>query len=337
MNEFYIPSPYTPSRRPSGFEGGGHGAYVSATKNLRRQSAIAGLCVLAFVGLQFAVYYMLVFLGLDGEFAENDLFQNAFGGIYSAISVFLPFFVVAMLMSKNKREKALAFGRPVSTGLMLLAVPAGFMFCLAGNHVTSIFIVLMQQLGFTLTAPENPVPVGGLESIFFIIQIAVIPPLVEEFALRGVIMQPLRRHGDLFAILMSSIVFSLMHGNLVQAPFALVAGLAIGYYVVATGSIWTGVLIHFVNNLFSSILSLLNAGGIKNVDIIISAIMTIAFVTGLACTLIFFFHPKRIRLNPPEVEMSFGARVTNYVFTVPMLAALLAIFNITRQFVEFNK
>ena len=42
-----------------------------------------------------------------------------------------------------------------------------------------------------------------------------------------------------------------MHGNLVQIPFAFLAGLIIGFVVVETGSFWSGVIIHFINNLMS--------------------------------------------------------------------------------------
>ena len=64
---------------------------------------------------------------------------------------------------------------------------------------------------------------------------------IEEFAMRGVVMQSLRKYGDWFAIIMSSLVLALVHGNMVQIPFAFIAGIAIGYAVTVTGSMWTGV------------------------------------------------------------------------------------------------
>ena len=46
-----------------------------------------------------------------------------------------------------------------------------------------------------------------------------------------------------------------MHGNLVQAPFALIAGMGLGYLSVKTGTIWTGITIHACNNLISTAVS----------------------------------------------------------------------------------
>ena len=73
-------------------------------------------------------------------------------------------------------------------------------------------------------------------------------------------MQSLRRFGDGFALLASSILFGLCHGNLVQAPMAFVTGLAIGYFVLRTGSLYTGILIHFVNNGLAVVLSAVSTG-----------------------------------------------------------------------------
>ena len=84
--------------------------------------------------------------------------------------------------------------------------------------------------------------------IIYALSVAVVAPLVEEFAMRGVVMQPLKKYGRWFAIIASSLVFGVLHGNFIQAPFALIAGIGIGYAVCVTDSIWTGVLIHFCNN-----------------------------------------------------------------------------------------
>ena len=46
-----------------------------------------------------------------------------------------------------------------------------------------------------------------------------------------------------------------MHGNLIQAPFALIAGFGIGYFTVKTGTVWTGIAIHAANNFISTAIS----------------------------------------------------------------------------------
>jgi len=323
---YYTPPQTVPG--PAGFKNG--------IRDLRHLSTTAGLCVLGFIGLQFAVYFALDFLGLADDFANNSLFQNAFGGVYSIICVFLPFFVVALFMDDKKRSETLLFGKPTSTWLMLVAVPAGFMFCMAGNYATNALVELMNSFGVTLTAPETAAPSSPFGMIMFVVQIAFIPALIEEFALRGVIMQPLRKYGDRFAILMSALVFALMHGNMVQAPFAFIAGITIGYFVIATGSIWTGVLIHFANNLFSSLLSLASGNSSLSLDTPYAIAMTVTFVLGLACCVIFALNDKRYRLRKSEYPIGPLQRFLNYIFTIPMILALAAIFYITMDYIAFT-
>ena len=96
----------------------------------------------------------------------------------------------------------------------------------------------MDGIGFKLSSPDYEVTDDVFGRIVYFIMVAVVPPLTEELAIRGVIMQPLRRYGDRFAVVASAVLFAVLHGNLIQAPFAFIAGLGIGYAVCITGSLW---------------------------------------------------------------------------------------------------
>lgn len=83
-----------------------------------------------------------------------------------------------------------------------------------------------------------------------IIAIVIMAPIVEELLFRGAIEGYLLRKWKhpAGAIVFSSLVFGLVHGNWVQAPFAFVIGLALGWMYYCTGSLLPGILMHFVNN-----------------------------------------------------------------------------------------
>lgn len=83
-----------------------------------------------------------------------------------------------------------------------------------------------------------------------IIAIVIMAPIVEELLFRGAIEGYLLRKWKhpAGAIVFSSLVFGLVHGNWVQAPFAFVIGLALGWMYYRTGSLLPGILMHFVNN-----------------------------------------------------------------------------------------
>jgi len=80
--------------------------------------------------------------------------------------------------------------------------------------------------------------------------IALLAPFVEELIFRGAILRALleKIKNHWWAIVISAILFSLIHANPAQMPFAFVAGLFLGWTYYRTGSIIPGVTYHWVNN-----------------------------------------------------------------------------------------
>lgn len=90
-----------------------------------------------------------------------------------------------------------------------------------------------------------------IQLIFSFITTAILPAFAEEIAFRGIFMGVMRKHGDAFAILSSSLVFGLMHGNTTQIVFAFTLGLIFGYLDCKANSIVPSVILHFANNFYA--------------------------------------------------------------------------------------
>ncbi|MBO7201537.1 MAG: CPBP family intramembrane metalloprotease [Bacteroidales bacterium] len=92
----------------------------------------------------------------------------------------------------------------------------------------------------------------GNTSIFVanIVVMALIPAVCEEFIFRGAIQQTcdkwFRNHH--VAILVTAAVFSLIHFDLFNFIPRFVMGVLLGYLFYYSGTIWTSVFVHFVNN-----------------------------------------------------------------------------------------
>ncbi|HYE99556.1 MAG TPA: CPBP family intramembrane glutamic endopeptidase [Planctomycetota bacterium] len=86
---------------------------------------------------------------------------------------------------------------------------------------------------------------------------AVIPPLCEEMLFRGVFFRGLvRGAGPVRALLYSALLFAAMHQTVVQISLMTFLGLYFGAVVWLTGSLWSGVLAHAINNAAVLILTL---------------------------------------------------------------------------------
>ncbi len=306
-------------------------------KNISYVSKITGLCIIAYVVLQNLLSIPFMFNPLNKIYNENPTMQLAFSMMLSVLSILLPFAVGGKMIKSKTRLQVQEFREPVSVPLMLSATALGFFVCLIGNYVSGIFLSYAENIGFQLTAPEFNIPSGFFGRLVYIISIAVTPALVEEFAFRGAVLQPLRRYGDMFAIIASSAVFALLHGNLVQAPFAFIAGLGIGYAVCITNSLWTGILIHFCNNLLSVVTAFM-IEDIANEDLL-NSIYTILMVALYAVSIlgsVIFVMLKEKRKLTPSFTVSNAFQKTTALITIPSVIAFIIMLYITKGFVSFK-
>jgi membrane protease YdiL (CAAX protease family) len=168
----------------------------------------------------------------------------------SSIAFIFPFIIYSKMMGERMSEISF-FNKPKEKKLVFPLVLMGLGVCGFSNAVVSGAGAILQNFGFNyeMTRTENPTNVFGI--ILSFVATAITPALVEEFAMRGAVMGSLRKYGDSFAIITSALIFGIMHGNLVQIPFAFILGLFFGFAVIKSGTIWTAIIIHFLNNLFS--------------------------------------------------------------------------------------
>ncbi len=184
------------------------------------------------------------------KYLSDPTFVQVIQICVSSIAFIFPFIIYSKMMGERLSEVAL-YNKPKEKKLMFPLVLMGLGVCGFSNAVVSGAGAILQNFGFSynVAQTENPTNIFGI--ILSFVATAVTPALVEEFAMRGAVMGTLRKYGESFAIITSALIFGLMHGNLVQIPFAFILGLFFGFAVIKSGTIWTAVIIHFLNNLFS--------------------------------------------------------------------------------------
>ena len=89
-----------------------------------------------------------------------------------------------------------------------------------------------------------------------LLSVSIFAPFFEEWLCRGMILRGLLgKMKPLWAILVSALVFGLIHGNIWQGIPATIIGALFGYVYWKTGSLKMTMLMHCVNNTFSVIMS----------------------------------------------------------------------------------
>lgn len=87
------------------------------------------------------------------------------------------------------------------------------------------------------------------------VAICLIGPVMEELMMRRIILSEMREATgrNWIAILISAMLFSIMHGNPIQIVFALPAGILLGWLYCITGSLTVPICVHIMNNTLSFI------------------------------------------------------------------------------------
>ncbi len=225
---------------------------------MRREVSILCLIFMLYLVVNGLVNGAITLLGMEGgtRSALSDIYTDrlmllSYLGTYILMFA-APLGIFFIVRSRDRVSDYFYINRGPKIGVTLLGslgvLAINYAFTIlsdAGNLIFARVGVLAdtaEMLGFGEDAISN--------IIYFVI-LVIAPAILEEFCFRGVICGRLARFNRMAAVIVSSILFSLMHMTVDQIPFAFAAGLLMGYVYLRTGSIWSSVLIHAVNNGFA--------------------------------------------------------------------------------------
>ena len=133
------------------------------------------------------------------------------------------------------------------------AVPLGVIGILAVQPVSVLISLLLRTIAGTNgssadlanTMSGNGDPVG---QIIAMIYSCIFAALLEELFFRGFMLNALSPVSKWFAIIVSSLMFALIHGNLGQFPNTFIIGIIHGYIALKAGSIIPNIVAHMLTN-----------------------------------------------------------------------------------------
>ncbi len=116
-----------------------------------------------------------------------------------------------------------------------------------------IAAIIQMILGLPISNPQLeflvPTDFSFLSASAMLIVAGFFVPLAEELFFRGVLYQALRNHfGVWVGIIISSVIFGALHGDVSIAGATFVMGLVLAFFFEKSRSIWPSVLIHALNN-----------------------------------------------------------------------------------------
>ena len=255
-------------------------------KAMKKAASHVGFGLLMFYIVMYALSFLVgMVLGITGteHLLSEPVFQLEFNVILTLFG-FVSGAILIFALEKNKPSQLISYGL-TQKGTFFGGILLGIGWCTVANFITGLLQTVLEPV-FPIVQNEIETPNGIIGFVISVLSMAVAPALLEEFIFRGAIMGTLLKFGKGFAIFTSALLFGLVHGNLVQIPFAFMVGIILGVLTLRTGSIWTAVIVHFLNNFISVCLDYLS----KNIsEDLMSGISLILMGVMVALGLLGFF------------------------------------------------
>ena len=226
--------------------------YEAPDYSLRKQSNKIGFLLCAAIAamylFSYALQWFLIGIGYQkSTYNETiSILNYLLNGSVSILSMLLPAVIFIVIFKLQPTNIIITKQVKPAVGISFFLI--GTTICLLANFPSNWISAILENFGFQGSSQSIPVvptiPMNALAT-------AVVPPFVEEFLFRGVILSQFRKYGDFFAVIASALLFGLLHRNFSQIVFAFICGLALGITLVRTNNIWIPVGIHmFVNGFY---------------------------------------------------------------------------------------
>lgn len=292
---------------------------------LRNDAGYIGMMMLALEGTMFVLGILFQF---DVRVFSPDLpsFLLIYAGIY-ATGMSLPAVVISLIT--KRRHFPLSPSRSMRPSDAFFGILAAVGICMTANIAVNYILLFFESVG--VPEPEmpdylQPTPTSLLINLFVF---AVLPSLLEELVFRGYVLRALRPYGDWFAVIVSALLFGLMHGNIAQIPFALIVGIALGWLYVMTDNIWIPVAVHLINNGFSLLLQYCTIG-MDNTEVGMVngfVILTLIVIGALCLAMLVVRRSALLRRLKRKSSLSVGAR-TGVLLSSPQFVLCLVAFTV---------
>lgn len=215
----------------------------NGAKAFNRMNLVTLLQFLLAFAVEIPLVSALTMMGKD--IYGDGMLLTLLEGAMVPLSTALPFLLV-MILSRQPAAEYLKFRKTDKVETLLLVL-AGLAVVLAANIPAGWLQDLMNQGGYDPTPQLTEMTTIPQFLAEFAIT-AILVPIMEEFAFRGVLLTRLERHGEVFALVGSALIFSLAHMDATTVIFAFLAGLVFGFLYMRTRNLWVSICLHALNN-----------------------------------------------------------------------------------------
>lgn len=220
-----------------------------APDGIRRMSNLLCLCLLLYFLserlFKLPLTYLAYILGLEvrinrftGMIVQTRISETVISFLTNAASLLVVFLLVMGMYHRDVKEARVC--RKPYRGVMPLALPMTLACGTLGLVCGLLLGRVMELFGLVVSVGPNPIYRLSPE-VLCALATYLLFAAFQELLFRGVMLAPLRRFGDGFAIIASAMLYAVWSGGVVSAAAGFVFGICAAYFTVRSGSVWTAV------------------------------------------------------------------------------------------------
>jgi len=173
--------------------------------------------------------------------------------IFHILSILLPTLLAIAIIKPSRATLGIKF---CGFRNLFLAIPIGLFAIPVVACANGLFLILIKSIFGKISYTGMPTPENIEQLLIGILCVAVYPALSEELAFRGLMLAGLRQRFSLRpAILLCGTFFAMNHFSIQVVAGILLIGVLYSYVTWKTGSILPAIIMHFINNAVSELLS----------------------------------------------------------------------------------
>lgn len=199
------------------------------------------------------VFQSIVLFSVDNENAQ--MWVNSFGTqLIFALAVIVGVYVYRVDFIEISGIK-----RTLKVKQVLAVIGITALSFIAFLPLAYFFLKLLNILGYNYLPQYGDFVSTNWLFLLGIVGLAIFPAIGEELMFRVNMVNGFKGKGYGFAILMSALIFALMHGNASQLVHQFMIGAVMAYLFIITRTMWASVIFHFTNNMIALSISLIEA------------------------------------------------------------------------------
>lgn len=169
-------------------------------------------------------------------------------------------YISSFLTGKSSVVLLISYGFAVVTVLIVFAVKKKSLCAYTGMSYISLrsaagAVIAGISLNILVQA-FLPQSINGAGDIGFLLLVCtVVSPFVEELIFRGILLKMFASSCGIFAAsIITSVLFSITHGNISEAVYTFILGILLAVVRVKSTSLWSAVLLHLAFNITGAVL-----------------------------------------------------------------------------------